>query len=136
MDEAEAGSVAFGRQFDLDGGRARRHTFLVFPAPGEDEPMRWVELDVLAARRMSRDDLAEVDAAGARVELGRHAFPANELLRVDEELPDRLRAGRDRQRTVVHGGLSRCVHASFAPPFPLRVSVSRAGRPRTPRGSP
>jgi hypothetical protein len=58
------------------------------------------ELDVLAARRVSRDDLAEIDPAGARVEVGLHALPADELLRVDEELPDRLRAGSDRDRAL------------------------------------
>jgi hypothetical protein len=100
VDEAEARALALGCELDLDRRRARWHAFLAVPAPGVDEPAGRVELDVFAARRVSGDDLAEVDPAGPWIEVGLHALPADELLRVDEELPDRLRAGSDRDRAL------------------------------------
>src|SRR6266487_1437062 len=88
VNEVQARAVALRCQLDLDRRRAGRHAFLVVPAPGEDEPAGRVELDVLTARGVARNDLAEIDAAGSGVEVGVHALPARELLRVDEELPD------------------------------------------------
>src|SRR5436189_3531045 len=58
--EADARAVALGHQFDLDRGRARGDARLAFPAPGEDEPVRRVELDELASSRMAGDHLAVV----------------------------------------------------------------------------
>src|SRR5207244_798303 len=105
----------------LDRGCAGRNAALVLPAPREDEPVGRIELEILAERGVTGDDLAAINAARPRIEIGVHAFPADELVRVDEELPDRLRTGGDRDRPLDRGGLSGCVHASFAPPSPLRV---------------
>src|SRR6266576_2229729 len=117
-------AATLGRQLDLDRRRPRadrRRRIALLPAPGEDEPVRRIELDVLTGRDVSGDHLAPEHPARLRLELRVSALPLLELLRVDEELPDGLRAGVDRYRPLDDGCLSRCVHASVAPPSLLRV---------------
>src|SRR6266480_765033 len=114
--ETEAGAVAIRRELDHDRRRARGNVFAAVPAPGEDELVGLVDLDVLATGDVAWDDLAAEDSAGLRFEVCVDALPAHELFGVDEKLPDCLRAGVDRERALVNGGLSCCVHASSAPP--------------------
>src|SRR4051812_19278214 len=117
--------LAVGNEVDLDRRRARRHRVLAvrarLPAPGEHEPPGRIELHELAARRVAGDDADAVDAARTRVERRRLPHPARRLLLVDEELPYRLRARRDRDLPLDDRGVSRCLHASPPPPVPPRA---------------
>src|SRR4029079_1512797 len=91
------------------------------PAPCEHEPARLVDRDELAPCGVSRDDLAPMAPARLRVELHVDAHPALRLLGIDEEFPDRLRAGVDRERALVRDSLSCGVNASSFPPSALRA---------------
>src|SRR5437773_134612 len=79
--------------------------------PREDEPARRVELDELAAGGVAGDHVAAVDASGTRVERARLPHPARCLVGIDEELPDRLRAFRDRDLALEGNLLSGAFHA-------------------------
>src|SRR6266540_4171667 len=116
VDEAQVRAVALGRQLDLDRRGSGRNAALVLPAPGEDEPARWIDFDELAARGVAGNDVAVVEPAGLRLEGRLLSHPARCLVRIDQELPDGLRACSDRHLPLDRGGLSGCVHASSAPP--------------------
>src|SRR5919109_2408266 len=75
VDEAKIGAVAVGRQLDLDGRRAGWNVGASVPAPGEDEAVGLVEFDELTSCGVAREDLAVVDAAGLRVEVGVDSLP-------------------------------------------------------------
>src|SRR5256714_786473 len=139
MDEGEHRSGSFRHELDLDRGRPGGHgvraALARLPAERVDEPPRCIELDELAARRVAGDDLDAVRAARARVERRRHAPPRSRLVRIDQELPDRLGTCIDRDRAL-DDGLSAACHAVSAPLVLPRVSTPRGARPRALRGRP
>src|SRR6476469_10719911 len=121
VDKVQGRPVSVAGELDLDRRRTGRRALLVLPTPGEDEAVRCIELDEFASRSVSRDDLAAVEAAGLGLERAGLAHPARRLVRVNEELPDRLRTCFDRERPLDRRRLSGCVHAFPSPPFLLRV---------------
>src|ERR671925_1228106 len=72
--QADDRSVPFRHEVDLDparaGGNGVLARLLPLPAPGEDDPVGSVDLDVFPARPRLVVDLDPVDPSGARIELG------------------------------------------------------------------
>src|SRR5262249_61352250 len=86
-------------QLELDRAGARwDRVFLPvlrLPAKGVHQAPGRVQLDELSACDVSANHVDPVPPPGPRVEPGLAAEPARQLLGVDQELPERLRARRD-----------------------------------------
>src|SRR5262245_35800466 len=111
VDEEKPRAVALGEELVLDRGRTGRHVGTSLPAPRVDEPARRVAFEHLADRDVRRYDLDAVGAACPELEDGVHALPADDLLRVDEELPDGLGTRVDHELAPDGKPLSRAFHA-------------------------
>src|ERR1700752_5293200 len=109
MAEPDEGAVSVRRKVDFHAARPRRNcvlpvaALLTFPAPGEDDPGRSVDLHVLTSGDGLVVDLDPIDATWPRVELGLVALPLLHLLRVDEEIEHGLRPSGDPDLALDHG---------------------------------
>src|SRR5436190_24329963 len=102
MPHSDDRAITVGHEAEFDGARARwnalkgvREVQIALPSPRQQEPMRGLDSEILAAGPDLWSDHDSVRATGARIQFHVDSVPAAMLLRIGEIREDRVRGAAD-----------------------------------------